>query len=50
VVFALYLMLARPEYIDPLFSTPLGILLLIFGIVALIVGGFWMSKVIRVDV
>ncbi len=50
VVFAIYLMLARPEYIDPLFSTPLGVLLLVFGIVALAVGGFWMSKVIRVDV
>ena len=50
VVFAVYLMLARPEYIDPLFSTPLGVLLLVFGILALAVGGFWMSKVIRVDV
>lgn len=50
VVFALYLMLARPDYIDPLFSTPLGIGLLVFGACSLAVGGFWMSKVIRVDV
>ncbi|GAB6897883.1 type II secretion system F family protein [Kineosporia succinea] len=50
VVFALYLMLARPEYIDPLFSTPLGLGLLGLGAVLLAVGGFWMSKVIRVDV
>ncbi|GAA3626072.1 hypothetical protein GCM10022223_49120 [Kineosporia mesophila] len=50
VVFALYLMVARPEYIDPLFSTPLGLALLGFGVFSLAVGGFWMSKVIRVDV
>jgi tight adherence protein B len=50
VVFAVYLLLARPEYIDPLFSTPLGVLLLGSGIIALAIGAFWMSKVIRVEV
>lgn len=50
VVFAVYLMLARPEYIDPLFSTPLGIGLLGLGLACLAGGGFWMSRVIRVDV
>ncbi|GLY18630.1 type II secretion system F family protein [Kineosporia rhizophila] len=50
VVFAFYLMLARPEYIDPLFTTPLGLGLLAFGVMSLAAGGFWMAKVIRVDV
>jgi tight adherence protein B len=50
LVFALYLILVRPEYIKPLFTTPIGIFLLITGTVVLAVGGFWMSKVIKVDV
>jgi tight adherence protein B len=50
VVFALYLILVRPEYINPLFTTAQGLFLLIVGIVVLIVGGFWMSKVIKVNV
>jgi len=50
VVFAAYLMVARPEYIDPLFSTPAGIVLLGLGLLALTTGGLWMSRVIRVDV
>nr|WP_269329034.1 type II secretion system F family protein [Kineosporia babensis] len=50
VVFAGYLLLARPEYIDPLFSTPLGIGLLGLGVLSLGAGGVWMAKLIRVDV
>ena len=50
VVFALYLMLVRPEYIGPLFNTPMGLLLLAIGGALLVVGAFWMSKVIKVEV
>jgi tight adherence protein B len=50
VVFALYLMVARPDYISPLFHTPIGLLLLITGTVVLVIGGFWMSRVIKVEV
>lgn len=50
VVFALYLMLARPEYIAPLFNTPLGLVLLGIGGAILAVGAFWMSRVIKVEV
>jgi tight adherence protein B len=50
VVFALYLILVRPEYINPLFTTPIGLMLLITGSVLLVIGGFWMSKVIKVEV
>lgn len=50
VVFALYLMLVRPDYIAPLFNTRLGLLLLITGIIVLLIGGFWMSKVVKVEV
>ena len=50
VVFALYLILVRPDYINPLFTTQIGLMLLITGTVVLVIGGFWMSKVIKVEV
>jgi tight adherence protein B len=50
VVFGVYLMLVRPEYLRPLFTTPLGLLMLGFGATSLAVGGFWMSRVVKVEV
>jgi tight adherence protein B len=50
LVFALYLILVRPEYINPLFTTPMGVFLLITGSVLLAIGAFWMSKVVKVNV
>ena len=50
VVFALYLILVRPEYIAPLFNTPMGLFLLAVGGTLLAIGGFWMAKVIKVEV
>jgi tight adherence protein B len=50
VVFSLYLMLVRPEYLAPLVTTPLGWLMVVTGIVLLLIGGFWMTRVIKVDV
>jgi tight adherence protein B len=50
VVFALYLILVRPEYIAPLFNTAIGILLLSVGVITLLVGAVWMAKVIKVEV
>ncbi len=48
--FALYLALARPSYLKPLISEPMGLLLLSFGLVLLAVGGLWMRKAVRVEV
>jgi tight adherence protein B len=50
LVFAIYLILVRPEYIAPLFNTPMGLFLLVVGGVLLLVGAFWMTKVIKVEV
>jgi tight adherence protein B len=50
LVFALYLIIARPDYISPLFSTPIGLLLLSVGTVSLFAGGVWMARVIKVEV
>jgi tight adherence protein B len=50
IVFAVYLAVVQPDYISPLWTTPLGWLLVGTGLVLLAVGGFWMSRVVKVDV
>jgi tight adherence protein B len=50
VVFALYLALTRPEYLAYLVTTPLGILMVVGGVVLLLGGAFWLSKVVKVEV
>ena len=50
VIFAVYLSTVRPEYIAPLFTTRMGLLLLGIGVVSLAIGAFWMAKVIKVEV
>ncbi len=49
-VFLLYLSLSRPDYVHPLYTTPLGILMCIGMVVLLSVGIFWMSRVVKVEV
>jgi tight adherence protein B len=49
-VFLLFLVLTKPDYVHPLFSTPIGFILDIGMGVLLSVGVFWMSKVAKVDV
>lgn len=49
VVFAAYLLVARPEYLRPM-GTPLGILMIISAIALLIVGGFWVARIVRVEI
>lgn len=49
-VFLLYLTVTKPDYVHPLFSTPIGWLMLGGGVVMLGVGFFWMMKVAKVDV
>ena len=50
VVFAGYLMLARPDYIGVLFRSALGWVMVVLGVLALAVGVFWLAKVVRVEV
>ncbi|HVF03617.1 MAG TPA: type II secretion system F family protein [Frankiaceae bacterium] len=49
-LFGLYLLTVRGSYINPLFTDPIGLLLL--GVAALLftVGVFWLRKVVRVEV
>jgi tight adherence protein B len=45
-----YMMVANPDYLHPLVSTPLGWLMLAGAAVMMAVGAFWMSRVVKVDV
>jgi tight adherence protein B len=48
--FSLYLLLARPEYLRPLVTDPLGWLMLSVGALLLVVGAGWMIKAVKVEV
>ncbi|MFI7589475.1 type II secretion system F family protein [Spongisporangium articulatum] len=50
IVFALFLIFFKPDYIAPLLSTLLGWIMLGVGTLLLIVGGIWMSRVVKVEV
>jgi len=50
VVFILYLLLVRPEYIGLLVTTPLGVVMIITGLTMLVIGTFWLRKVVKVEV
>jgi tight adherence protein B len=48
--FLLYLLLANPDYVMVLFTRPLGIAMLIGGVVILGIGMFWMNRIVKVEV
>lgn len=50
VVFAAYLAVVQPAYLRPLTATPIGWAMLLTAALLLVVGAFWISKVVRVDV
>ena len=50
LLFVVYLVLVRPEYIGLLITSPLGIILITVGVVLLVGGAFWLRKVVTVEV
>ena len=50
LLFVVYLVLVRPEYIGLLVTNPLGIVLIVVGVTLLVAGGFWLRKVVTVEV
>jgi tight adherence protein B len=48
--FMAYLALANPTYVAPMFSEPLGWVMLTVMTVLLVAGIFWMKKLVKVDV
>lgn len=49
-LFALYLLLVRPEYIRPLYTHVIGLVMLGAGALFMVVGALWMRKVVRIEV
>jgi tight adherence protein B len=50
VVFALYLVLVRPTYLAPLLDSVFGWMMIAIGLLLMVVGGFWLRKVVKVEV
>ena len=50
LVFTVYLLLVQPDYLRPMYTTAQGLLMLGLGGVLLLVGGLWMSRVVKVRV
>jgi tight adherence protein B len=50
VVFALYLLTVRPDYIKVLWEDPAGVALLVLAGILLGIGILWLRKAIRVEV
>ncbi len=49
-LFLLYLLLVRPEYVTLLFSTTLGIAMLVVAVVLQLLGVLWMRKIVNFEV
>ena len=50
VVFALYLVVVRPGYLEPLITTVFGWIMVGSGLLLLAIGGLWLRKVVKVEV
>jgi tight adherence protein B len=50
VAFMLYLLIAKRDYVMPMFTEPIGWLMLAGAAVLLGVGTFWMSRLVKVEV
>ena len=50
LVFTLYLVLTRANYLRPLWSTAMGVFFLCVGVILLVVGALWMRKAVTVEV
>ena len=50
VAFMIYLLVAKRDYVMPMFTEPIGWLMLGGAAILLSVGGFWMSRLVKVEV
>jgi tight adherence protein B len=50
VVFALYLVVARPAYLSPMVTTAIGWSMIVVALILLSVGALWLRKVVKVEV
>jgi tight adherence protein B len=49
-LFALYLLIARPDYLVLLFTETLGIAMVIGGLILWVIGVFWMRRIVDIEV
>ncbi|MGC5018948.1 type II secretion system F family protein [Micromonospora sp. DT47] len=50
IVMAIWMLLTRREYLSPLWTTPVGLMMLVGAAVLMVVGIFWMARWIKVEV
>jgi tight adherence protein B len=50
ILFTLYLVLTRADYLEPLYTTLLGWALIILALILMVVGIFWLRKSVKVEV
>lgn len=50
LLFIVYLVVVRPEYISQLVTEPLGVVMSVVGVVLLVAGAFWLRKTVDVEV
>jgi tight adherence protein B len=50
IVFSIYMAAARPSYLKPLVTDPVGVVLLVGMGILLLIGGLWLRKVVTVEV
>ena len=50
VLFFVYLAVANPRYLGPLWSTPFGIAMMVLALMLLGAGAFWLTRVVKVEV
>jgi tight adherence protein B len=50
VAVAAFMFTTRREYLRPLYTTPLGLAMLVVAVLMMAVGTFWMTRVVRVEV
>ena len=48
--FALFLILRSPDYLEPLYTTTMGLIMISGAVFLMIVGAFWMRKIVRIEV
>jgi Flp pilus assembly protein TadB len=49
IVLGAWLTFSKPEYMSPLFTTPIGVLMVAGGVGLIIVGGLWIRVLIKVE-
>ncbi|WP_143447530.1 type II secretion system F family protein [Kineosporia sp. R_H_3] len=50
LVFGVYLVLVKPEYVRPMFGSPIGLAMVGLAALLLAVGAFWISRAVKVEV